>query len=356
MIENSHSQNASTYFPANPNYKWYFKNTPLDSLNNPINSQATYQIDSFAVNLNYQGLAASLVLSKSGLTSINQNAPYLDSGYYNFQGTNALYYVNVLNLIGSIGLLDSTFLGFLNSLNGWYNVYRFSQAINSNYTIFTKDTTLTFDTLTIPLRVSAVGRRLADQNVNTVNGIYLAKKFLITFSLNYLLILPPPFPAIEVPIIVSPDTSYIATGIWKIKEVIPSVNVDLSALGYPITFSIPGNLTELTPGPVGISITNQEIPYSFKLFQNYPNPFNPVTNLNYDISESGFVSLKIYDVLGNEIAALSNDSKNAGSYSVQFDASNLSSGIYFYELKFYPSQSQPEGPVYSDVKRMSFIK
>jgi hypothetical protein len=69
------------------------------------------------------------------------------------------------------------------------------------------------------------------------------------------------------------------------------------------------------------------------LFQNYPNPFNPSTTIKYSIQTSEYVTLKVYDVLGNEVATLANEEKPAGSYEVKFDASHLSSGIYFYELK-----------------------
>lgn len=72
---------------------------------------------------------------------------------------------------------------------------------------------------------------------------------------------------------------------------------------------------------------------SFHLNQNYPNPFNPATIISFSIPENSFVSLKIYDVLGNEITELISEIKGAGNYSVSFDASKLSSGIYFYTLK-----------------------
>jgi photosystem II stability/assembly factor-like uncharacterized protein len=72
---------------------------------------------------------------------------------------------------------------------------------------------------------------------------------------------------------------------------------------------------------------------NFKLSQNYPNPFNPLTKIEYQIPQLSFVTLKIYDVLGNEITTLVNEEKPAGSYEVEFDANKLPSGIYFYQLK-----------------------
>jgi hypothetical protein len=75
------------------------------------------------------------------------------------------------------------------------------------------------------------------------------------------------------------------------------------------------------------------LPNRFELSQNYPNPFNPSTKIKYQIATSNPVSLKIYDVLGNEVATLINENKSAGNYEVTFDAGNLSSGTYFYKLQ-----------------------
>jgi len=74
-------------------------------------------------------------------------------------------------------------------------------------------------------------------------------------------------------------------------------------------------------------------PTSYNLAQNYPNPFNPITNIQYQVSSNTQVSLKVYDVLGNEVATLVNEEQPAGSYKVNFDATGLSSGIYFYKLQ-----------------------
>jgi hypothetical protein len=74
------------------------------------------------------------------------------------------------------------------------------------------------------------------------------------------------------------------------------------------------------------------ITHNFKLYQNYPNPFNPITTIEYELKEYALVNLKVYDLLGNEIAALINEEKYAGRYSTKFDAQGLSSGVYFYKL------------------------
>ncbi len=83
------------------------------------------------------------------------------------------------------------------------------------------------------------------------------------------------------------------------------------------------------------TVVNEEIelPSDYLLSQNYPNPFNPSTIISYQIPELRFVTIIVYDVLGNEIATLVNEDKQVGSYEVEFDANSLSSGVYFYQLK-----------------------
>ena len=71
----------------------------------------------------------------------------------------------------------------------------------------------------------------------------------------------------------------------------------------------------------------------YKLNQNYPNPFNPSTQLEFGISKLGFVSLRIYDILGKEVATIVNEKLSPGIYKYEFNGSNLSSGIYFYTIK-----------------------
>ena len=93
----------------------------------------------------------------------------------------------------------------------------------------------------------------------------------------------------------------------------------------------------------------------YKLIQNYPNPFNPSTKISYSIKEDGFVTLKVYDILGVEIATLVNESKTAGSYEAEFNAANLPSGMYIYKLQSVnPSTSSGQG--FTDVKKMLLTK
>ncbi len=82
---------------------------------------------------------------------------------------------------------------------------------------------------------------------------------------------------------------------------------------------------------VGIQ-TKKEFPRTFQLKQNYPNPFNPSTIINYSISQTSRVQIKIYDVIGNEIRTLVNEIKNPGKYKVSFDGTYLASGVYFYRI------------------------
>lgn len=85
-------------------------------------------------------------------------------------------------------------------------------------------------------------------------------------------------------------------------------------------------------GKVGKSF-NSNLPEKFQLYQNYPNPFNPVTTIKYDIVKAQDVNVIVYDILGRELARLVNEHQQPGSYVVEWNASNVSSGIYFYQLK-----------------------
>jgi hypothetical protein len=89
------------------------------------------------------------------------------------------------------------------------------------------------------------------------------------------------------------------------------------------------------------------LPALFNLDQNYPNPFNPSTNISFSIPTKSFVSLKVFDVIGREVATLMSQEKPVGTYNVSFDASKLPSGVYFYRLT---------AGGFTQVKKMLMIK
>jgi hypothetical protein len=97
----------------------------------------------------------------------------------------------------------------------------------------------------------------------------------------------------------------------------------------------------------GISNNNTGVPSEFSLSQNYPNPFNPETSIKFSVPKDGNVSLKFYDILGNEVAVYMDGFLKAGSYNASFDGSKLSSGIYFYTLA---------GDGYKETKKMMLTK
>jgi photosystem II stability/assembly factor-like uncharacterized protein len=136
------------------------------------------------------------------------------------------------------------------------------------------------------------------------------------------------------------------------KHIISIAAVDSNTASAIIVSSLGGEsalaettfiLTVSSDSIVGIGVEHNSLPATFKIFQNYPNPFNPSTKIKYQIPKLSFVTLKIYDVLGGEIATLVNEEKPIGSYEVEFsaisgsasggDAWNLTSGIYFYRLQ-----------------------
>jgi hypothetical protein len=94
-------------------------------------------------------------------------------------------------------------------------------------------------------------------------------------------------------------------------------------------------------------VKNTFLPDKYMLSQNFPNPFNPETNINYVLKNDGYVNIKIYNILGNEITTLANGFKEAGNYIINFNGSNLPSGIYFYKMI---------SGGFTDVKRMILIK
>ena len=114
---------------------------------------------------------------------------------------------------------------------------------------------------------------------------------------------------------------------------------------YDVVAQLPGTST---------LVEEQNWPGKFRLIQNYPNPFNPSTKIDYEIHTTSFVSLKIYDILGREVATLQNNVQQRGKYSVSWDAGVFSGGVYFYRLTATTLLRPPQ--VYSTVLKMVLVK
>jgi hypothetical protein len=124
------------------------------------------------------------------------------------------------------------------------------------------------------------------------------------------------------------DTTEAGTGNYTTQFITQPYTVSRAGITTLGPFAV-GRFRDVT----GIAGQTENVPAEFRLSQNYPNPFNPTTTINYFIAKESFVQLKIYDILGREIKTLVNEQMPAGKHSVRFDATDLSSGIYFYQIK-----------------------
>ncbi len=327
----SNAQQASDYFPLQTGFGWKYKVTPLDSASNPVNSLASFRIDSFATVGNYKGKLANIVTTKTGPLQTIQQQPFLDSLFYNTSGTDGFEYLSTKNIEAFLITLDQTgtipnfsFVNFFASLQNWYSNYRFASNVNTEYTIQQKDTTVSVSIFNLPLQFKYLGKRLQDQNLQTVLGNFDCKKFLLQWKVTA---------SIFGDLLTLNDTVWIAQGNWIVQDIIPGQYVDnLTVLGIS-PFAIPGLETKLTNEIVSDVNNDKVIPSSTSLEQNYPNPFNPSTKISYTVPERSNVSLKVYNLLGSEVAELVTGEMEAGSYNINFNAANLPSGVYLYKLK-----------------------
>ncbi len=129
-------------------------------------------------------------------------------------------------------------------------------------------------------------------------------------------------------------------------QILNGVSFANTSLGIAVGNS--GTILRTTNGgTTGIQQIGNKIPDKYSLQQNYPNPFNPVTVIGYQIAVNSFVSLKIYNILGKEVATLVNENLKAGTYQVEWEGSNYASGVYYYTIT---------AGDFADVKKMVLIK
>jgi hypothetical protein len=128
-------------------------------------------------------------------------------------------------------------------------------------------------------------------------------------------------------------SSWTAQTVYPISGTLNHNSFADTSNGWAVTSN--GEVIHYRPAGTSAVDPRQEsgVPAAYRLEQNYPNPFNPTTNVGFRIAHFGLVTLKVFDVLGQEVATLVNEQKEPGNYQVQFDASQLGSGVYFYTLK-----------------------
>jgi hypothetical protein len=133
-------------------------------------------------------------------------------------------------------------------------------------------------------------------------------------------------------------------GYWKFDEGVDTIAYDATSNHNDGTIS---GATWVISVVLPVEQTINGIPEAFSLDQNYPNPFNPSTKISWQSPIGSHQTLKVYDVLGNEVTTLVNEEKPAGSYEVNWDASNLSTGVYFYRL---------QAGSFSETKKMTLLR
>ena len=328
----TYSQSENYFFPPDTVFEYRYEAFPLDSNSNPVLSEMFYRSDLFFDIAEYEGKQANIFKTKEASTLDSLAlVPYSDSLYFHFDGADGYKYFQVDPLLDFLESLDSmgldpnfSFVDFFTSLEDWYSVYRFSAALNDEYTLFSVDTMVAG----FIARVEFLGERLPDEIINTTHhGNINCKKFLNSLRVSVKIFTQ------WVPLITIEDYVWIKGGenFWMVQEIVPTLYVDFSFFNID-PFYIYG--IEYI-NPLVVSVENQIeniIPKEYSLEQNYPNPFNPSTTITFTISSSGFSTLKIYNSIGEIVEVLLDKELSSGSYKIEWNASKYPSGVYFYQL------------------------
>ena len=333
----------------------------------------------FAVNLNITGNTFTVRLPNAGGTSfwwqsngqsvayLHQDLCYFSSGgdrvytVYNHSnaGTNQSIYISwtndygvtvpagtpfvlaeTANVLGVIcasngGTATNVLIGYRRLFSGGDWDYRVQHSSTSgttgsftaSYIEFTSDTTLLLSMQGVDLGagrfVTGHARNGGDHKYRKLTGNTLGTEYVSNT--------------------VAGDVSFggCRAGYWASSNSDSCVVVWSGSGGNPVYCS------RLICSTVGVQGNGNEVPNAYSLSQNYPNPFNPTTNIKFAIPNSGLVKLVVYDIMGREVTTLVNQVLNAGNYTADFDASSLSSGIYFYTLT---------SSNFTDTKKMVLVK
>jgi hypothetical protein len=319
------AQTAGDYFVTTIGTSWHYNKFILDSNQQKINpEQPVLTFDSLI------GMAP--ILSRDRYIFLSNNIAVSESVQYELSNN------TIFRLLDNVLTLDTNVIDIGKRFSGWYPIMNFNKNVNSADTVIRFDTTIVIDTLSLPLQFLVTSTKKTNRSVSVPAGLYLTTPFDVKYKINILLAVP--FLGIlPVPLVDITDTIYLAKGHWIVKEIQQTTKVPaqsaFSALlpqGIP-SFNIPGSVRELNTAAV-TAVAAQSISYqNYSLEQNYPNPFNPTTTIQYVLPHTQHVKVTVSDILGKELTVLADCVQNGGSYSIDFNASRLPSGVYFYQLQ-----------------------
>ncbi len=288
---------------------------------------------------------AYLPLIPKLMNSINRYYPgtKLSFSEYNYGGENdisgAIAIDDVLGIFAKYGVYFATIWPRNNQtqyISAAYEMYRNYNGANS-----------TFGNYYVPSQTSdSVNCSIYSSTTPGTNEIHLIvinKNYNTSFTGNFQ---------------VSSSHPILSGKVWElnqsssgIKEVDTVGAISNNSFSYPIGTASVYHIVLQTSITTNVAEKNT-VPNKFALSQNYPNPFNPSTAIRYSLQSASQVTLKVYDVLGREVALLANGMQNAGAYTVKFDGSRFASGVYFYRLVAV----RPDGGRFIETEKMDLMK
>ena len=319
------AQSSAVYFPSAAGNCWKYDRYPLDSLQNRIPQGLRTDTDSLAGQVQVGGLSASFLFNKAKS----------ESTFVSVSGSAISEYGAGFPRLFSLIQVDSLGLGFVWNYVNWYKYMDFTATPGVTDTLLViKNQVVYFKGQYVTLIIRLRATRGKDTTITVPAGTFSTAKFEIALDVN----IPrsqAPFGRYEVAIFRLVDSLFVAENKWVVREIQPSTFYPLNNdPSYNVdTTKLPGFERVLSSATITTVETPPEIVRTFGLDQNYPNPFNPSTVIGYHLTEGSEVMMKVFDRLGREVALLVDGYRAAGSYSVQWDAVSLPSGIYFCDLR-----------------------
>jgi len=284
-----------------------------------------------------------LVSPVNGATNVPTNPTFV----WNVSSGATSYRLQVLNTVTNVVVLDqSGITGISYQISGLANSTQYSWRMTATNSAGTSDWSAVWNFTTLSEKPQIPTLYYP---INNAIGISLTPDFSWSYT-NF---------TSSYEIEIATSSSFGSSTVFQRTVITTNTNVQSGILNYSTTYywhvraiglggtsdwsEVKNFLTTLI---TDVEMEN-EIPIEFALHQNYPNPFNPSTVIKFQVSSYQFVNLKIYDILGKEVATLVNEEKPAGRYKATFNASNLSSGVYIYKL---------QAGNFSEIRKMILMK